>query len=304
MSAPDGPDEPSKRWSRSTTSRPDRATTDVETLAWRDTTVPTSTTTTRRPGTMKPVKAGGARGPSGVVKVMSTTASPGKGLNSTSSSVASRVVAPAARYQVGDDDDAHGDAPRSLPPPIACSTITSPRPASTTAAAYGASRSSTSRVATRLRGATSNSRVTGSAVTASPWAAPGMAVRRICTGWSPGLATVTLWSIGLWGAALPAAQYHVEPSASAGGTDGARAAGPAGVAAPSDAGVARRSTARPPATTAARAIPSAINAGARRPTSVWGCGSVIDRAPGRRGRGAGLATTLGWRRPRRPPAGR
>ena len=143
---------------------------------------------------MSPAKAVGTRWPSGVVREMSTTASSGNGLKSSSSSRASRVVTPAARCQVGDDADAHGTTDESASPSTECSTASSPGPASTIAARYGASTTSARVTATDSPGATSTASASGVAVTGSPRAAPGTTVTETSTGSSPGFDRCTTWT--------------------------------------------------------------------------------------------------------------
>ena len=88
---------------------------------------------TARPCTDSPVRAWGVTWPSSVVKTKSTTASSGKGLNTTRTSEASRVVTPSAKYQVGDAVEAHGVTLLPRGPVVVISTAASPPSSSTTA---------------------------------------------------------------------------------------------------------------------------------------------------------------------------
>src|SRR4051794_12686807 len=93
---------------RSTITRPEAEWTVAESCSIRGTMALRSRTRTWPPGTGRDCSSGGIRNPSLVWNVTSTTASTGNGLNTASSSRASRLVVPVGKYHVSDDADAHG----------------------------------------------------------------------------------------------------------------------------------------------------------------------------------------------------
>ena len=136
--APLRPTLPSKTCWRVTTSRPVRAVMWAATASRRWTNSPTLTAAMPRPCTASPVSAWGVTWPSSVVKAKSTTASSGKGLRTRRVSVASRVVTPSAKYQVGDADEAQGVMLAPNGPAVDSSTTASPPSSSTTAERWAA----------------------------------------------------------------------------------------------------------------------------------------------------------------------
>src|SRR5919205_2764103 len=148
------PAEPSKPCSRSTTSRPTRARTSVDTPSRRCTWSPTLTASMLPPGTATPVRSCGVVLPSSVLNDRSTRASSGNGLNTESVSDASLLVAPSAKYQGGDGAVAHGATLSPAGPRTTCSTTTCPPSSSTVAEANGAAVTSPSRTRARVEGST------------------------------------------------------------------------------------------------------------------------------------------------------
>src|SRR4051812_25299523 len=134
--------------------RPARTVTVVATSARRRTCSPTFTILSPRPGTMMPWNSFGSLGPWSVANDMSTTASSGNGLNRLIDRLASRSVEPVAKYQCGEELDAHGVASQPLGPLTNSSTTAPPPSRSTRAAAFGADARSCSHALLTARGPT------------------------------------------------------------------------------------------------------------------------------------------------------
>src|SRR5947209_16292145 len=107
------------------------------------------------PFTRRPVRACGVTTPSSVLNWTSITASSGNGFMARRVSVASLVVAPSAKYQLADADDAHWVTLSPRVPVTATSATASPPFSSTTADANVAVTTSASRTLARLAGPTS-----------------------------------------------------------------------------------------------------------------------------------------------------